>query len=604
MQPTTAITVRHGSMFSRIPSSSARLCGVGALWTALFLAPIASPQPQSSNTVDSEEIWTSSVGFQTSINLAVGDPTDPNRIFFINHDIGSTAEIRVLNFTAGAWSLNPVPFIDGTGGPGSALSESTAMSDSAMTGLVFHPDLDSGRVFVLYPFLNSSGARGARISELRRDPLFPGRADLSFAGNGEKVLLEVPILALSHYGGRLAFGPDNLLYASIGDGTPGPTAAENALDLSLGVGKLLRLDVNALAPYIPLDNPYVVAPIPNPGPLTPYIYARGFRNPLGVGFDRSTGELWISDVGDQGAAAREELNRCDLAACYARSFGWPCWEGTLDTSATHPAAPCTTAEEDDLITPIVEVIHGAPGMEYIISGIPYRGSTVYALGGSVLYATHSCGGTGAGVSVFAYNPRLNMPEDLTNDLFGGTCGAPTVPPIRQISRVNGIGEDTRGEVLIAGDFGGQGRIVRVTRQSGSPTAPSVGCESLPTNLFGYRPRLYAEGSNSITANQIEFYAWDVARGGACTLFASLAIGTATPAAGQPCIGTAANPLFLVKSGTTTPGGAITLVPDLSTGGFVGALPGTTFHFQALYRESVAGASVNRWSNYCSVTLLM
>ena len=58
------------------------------------------------------------------------------------------------------------------------------------------------------------------------------------------------------------------------------------------LGKLLRLDVDLAAPYIPTDNPYL-----NDANALDEIWAYGLRNPWKFSFDSISGNIWIADVG-------------------------------------------------------------------------------------------------------------------------------------------------------------------------------------------------------------------------------------------------------------------------------------------------------------------
>src|SRR5207248_2472722 len=85
----------------------------------------------------------------------------------------------------------------------------------------------------------------------------------------------------NHNGGQLQFGPDGYLYVGMGDGGSGGDPQNNAQNLMSLLGKMLRLDVNAAAPYIPPSNPFVG----NANAL-PEIWAYGVRNPWRFSFDR------------------------------------------------------------------------------------------------------------------------------------------------------------------------------------------------------------------------------------------------------------------------------------------------------------------------------
>src|SRR6267143_776823 len=59
----------------------------------------------------------------------------------------------------------------------------------------------------------------------------------------------------NHYGGRVAFGPDGMLYLSTGDGGGGGDTLGNGQNVITHLGKLLRLDVTTPPYTIPSNNP-------------------------------------------------------------------------------------------------------------------------------------------------------------------------------------------------------------------------------------------------------------------------------------------------------------------------------------------------------------
>lgn len=122
----------------------------------------------------------------------------------------------------------------------------------------------------------------------------------------------------SHAGGALAFGPDGMLYVSVGDGTSFDFADPRGIsvqNLNSFAGKILRID-----PMTGLglsDNPYAAGqPLDSDRAK---IYQLGLRNPFSMGFD-SSGRLFISDTGWN---TWEEINSGPAGA----NFGWPYYEG-------------------------------------------------------------------------------------------------------------------------------------------------------------------------------------------------------------------------------------------------------------------------------------
>jgi glucose/arabinose dehydrogenase len=108
--------------------------------------------------------------------------------------------------------------------------------------------------------------------------------------------------ARNHDGGRLAFGPDGMLYATVGDAAV-PDRAQDPASLN---GKILRMTPEG---GVPADNPF-------PGSL---VYSLGHRNPQGLAWD-SAGQLWAAEFGQN---TWDEVNRIDAGG----NYGWPVVEG-------------------------------------------------------------------------------------------------------------------------------------------------------------------------------------------------------------------------------------------------------------------------------------
>ncbi|MBX6388308.1 MAG: PQQ-dependent sugar dehydrogenase [Frankia sp.] len=125
-----------------------------------------------------------------------------------------------------------------------------------------------------------------------------------------------------HDGGRIAFGPDGMLYAGVGDASRPPAAQ----DLNSLNGKILRMRPDGSAPD---DNPF-------PGSL---VYSLGHRNVQGLAWD-SAGRLWATEFGQN---TWDEINLIEPGA----NYGWPVVEGVGDTQNgrfTNPLVVWTPAE--------------------------------------------------------------------------------------------------------------------------------------------------------------------------------------------------------------------------------------------------------------------
>jgi glucose/arabinose dehydrogenase len=215
--------------------------------------------------------------------------------------------------------LLPRPFLDihrlvKHNGPG---------GDPGMAAIAFPPDY--ARTGLFYVSYNDRGD-ALQVDEFRRSPGDPLVADPS----SRRPILTIPEPTPAHHGGLIVFGPDGYLYMGTGDGGPAGGSADDAQNLDLLLGKLLRIDpsptstaaTNTAAgqkPYtIPPGNPFVGRPGRDE------IWAYGLRNPRRFSFDRRTKTIAIGDVGND---RYEEIDLLPIARSRGANFGWPAYEG-------------------------------------------------------------------------------------------------------------------------------------------------------------------------------------------------------------------------------------------------------------------------------------
>ena len=167
--------------------------------------------------------------------------------------------------------------------------------------VIVHPDFaGNGFVYLSWVEAGGSNTRGAVV----------GRGKLVIAGttariDGLQVIWrqEPKVSGRGHFGHRMAFGPDGMLYISSGERqkfTP-------AQDMYANLGKIIRLTDGGM---VPSDNPFY-----DQGRVKSQIWSFGHRNPLGIAFDPQ-GRLWQQEMGPEGG---DELN----VIVKAKNYGYP-----------------------------------------------------------------------------------------------------------------------------------------------------------------------------------------------------------------------------------------------------------------------------------------
>ena len=388
------------------------------------------------------------------------------RLFIVDQ----SGQIRIVDANG---SLLAEPFLDLTS---KIVVVNADFDERGVLGLAFHPDYaTNGRFFVRYsaprtgspgepcrdPEAFVSGCHKAVLAEYAVSADNTDRAD----PDSEIILFEIDEPQFNHNSGHVAFGPDELLYWTLGDGggandgladdPPSHGPDGNAQNVNTALGNVLRIDVDSppdagLNYAIPPDNPFVS------GGGVPEIYAYGFRNPYRFSFDDGPGgdgALYVADVGQD---RFEEINVVENGG----NYGWVIREGFHCFDPLNPATPPALCPEigasgEPLLDPVLEYDHSV-GIA-VIGGFVYRGSGYPALVGKYVFGDFSqdFGPTGRlfytdieGPSAFALREFSIAPdgEPLGQALFG-------------------IGEDEVGElyVLASDNIGPTGNLGVVFR---------------------------------------------------------------------------------------------------------------------------------------------
>jgi aldose sugar dehydrogenase len=182
--------------------------------------------------------------------------------------------------------------------PVGGVPEVFAMGQGGLLEVLPHPNFAQNQW--LYLTYSKPGQDNTATTALARGR-FDGKAltdvkDLLVADNWNKGGI--------HFGSKLAFGPDGLLYMTLGERTD----RDRSQNLNSHGGKTLRLrDDGTAAP----GNPFA-----GRADAKPEIYSYGHRNAQGLAFHPDTGQLWSNEHGPQGG---DELN----IILPGKNYGWP-----------------------------------------------------------------------------------------------------------------------------------------------------------------------------------------------------------------------------------------------------------------------------------------
>lgn len=295
-------------------------------------------------------------GFNQPI-FATSAPGNPGTLYVLQQ----SGQIRTLNTATGV--IGPTVLDIGPSASGTNFIQ-TAGSEQGLLGLAFHPNFqNNGLMYVNYTYSNA-GTFALRVEQYT---LTGGVAD---PASRRTVLEYNHPTNTNHNGGWIGFNPmaNSQLYIMTGDGGAGNDPPNNAQNINVPLGKILRVDVgNGLS----ATNPAYSIPTGNMtsgGVLPNTVYSYGLRNPFRASFDRATGNLYIGDVGQSN---REEVDFIANGSAGGQNFGWRIREGSIQNPA-YPEA--TNPPPVPRVEPIIDYATSNAIGRAITGGYVYHGT--------------------------------------------------------------------------------------------------------------------------------------------------------------------------------------------------------------------------------------
>jgi glucose/arabinose dehydrogenase len=378
----------------------------------------------------------------TGINtpLAMVQPPGDSRMFIIEQN----GRVRILE----NGKLLPTPFLDVRSKIKPLFHD---FDERGLLGIAFHPKFkDNGKFYVSYSaHLDYQSDLGQMLwydhSNVVEEYTVSSRDKNTADPSSARRILSTAWPQFNHNGHWIGFGPDGMLYISMGDGGYANdwgighnVMTGNGQDMTTNLGKILRIDVDTRSPGkpygIPPDNPFAASRNVNPE-----IWASGVRNPWRCSFDMGStaAELYCGDV---------QQNSYEEVSLIARgqNMGWRRMEGDRCFDYQKPDDHPASCDKAGLTMPIIVYNNctakpdGCRGIS-VTGGYVYRGANA-AWRGKYIFGDWSKG--------FA---------EMDGQIFVGTKGADGkwTMEVAKVSNMSGklpyvlaFAQDNAGEVYV------------------------------------------------------------------------------------------------------------------------------------------------------------
>ncbi len=173
-------------------------------------------------------------------------------------------------------------------------------SEGGLLGITLHPDFEDNRLFYLYVTVNKGNDAINQVVQWRL-------AEDGTSAEQVRVIYDAIAASRNHNGGRIAFGPDDMLYIGTGDASDPGTSQ----DTESPNGKILRLTPDG---NVPDDNPRAGNPL----------FLMGIRNTQGWAWpdQNDANTLWVTDHGPSGERMRFGHDEVSIVSAND-NLGWP-----------------------------------------------------------------------------------------------------------------------------------------------------------------------------------------------------------------------------------------------------------------------------------------
>jgi glucose/arabinose dehydrogenase len=172
----------------------------------------------------------------------------------------------------------------------------THTGEGGLMGIEVHPDFPrKPYIYAMHTYRKGSEILN-RVIRLK---------DRNDKGIFERIIIDNIPGGMFHNGGRIAFGPDDLLYITTGE-TFNSDLAQNLTSLG---GKILRITPEGI---IPDENPFKGSPV----------YSYGHRNSQGISWHPAKGSLFASEHGPSGEFGRFAHDEVNIII-KGGNYGWP-----------------------------------------------------------------------------------------------------------------------------------------------------------------------------------------------------------------------------------------------------------------------------------------